>query len=235
MPTNTNITQNFTYNLPDDYLAQTNADGNTATANYNGPDKIWIFIDEDTGRSDTSRLVLTEEENGEQFPVPEGQYKVKVKCATDPVICSLFDAQVEWDTVVGQTNIVVNLPDGTTYERPDPTDVDHTYELDECVYNKDGTLTDGVYTGGTWTMAWKQPWSSWEQLIQVRNNMLAGSDSKIADDMPAATKAVWLTYRQKLRDLPALFNHGESDEFPPHMVNFPVEPGADIAAIEDDE
>ena len=235
MPTNTTITQQFTYALPDDYLAQTNADGNTATANYNGPDKIWIFVDQDTGRSDTSRLVLTEEENGETYPVPEDQFKIEVNCATDPVLCSLFDAQVEWDTVVGQTNIVVDLPDGTTYERPDPTDVDHTYELDECVYNKDGTLTDGVYTGGTWTMSWKKPWSSWDQLIIVRNNMLTGSDSKIADDMPAEVKEKWTTYRQKLRDLPALFKHGEADEFPAHMVNFPVEPGADIATVEDDE
>ena len=232
---NTIIQKDFSYNLPDDYLTQTNADGNTANAKYNGPDKIWIFIDKDTGRSDTSRLVLTEEENGADFPVPEDQYKVEIDCDADPVMCSLFDAQTEWDTVVGQTNIVVDLPDGTTYERPDPTDVDHTYELDECVYNKDGTLTDGKYTGGTWTMKWKQPWTSWDQLIIVRNNMLAGSDSKIADDMPDATKALWTAYRTKLRDLPALFKHGEADEFPAHMVNFPVEPGADIASVEDDE
>ena len=232
---NTIIQKDFSYNLPDDYLAQTNADGNTANAKYNGPDKIWIFIDKDTGRSDTSRLVLTEEENGADFPVPEDQYKVEIDCDADPVMCSLFDAQTEWDTVVGQTNIVVDLPDGTTYERPDPTDVDHTYELDECVYNKDGTLTDGKYTGGTWTMKWKQPWTSWDQLIIVRNNMLAGSDSKIADDMPDATKAQRTAYLSKLRDLPALFKHGEADEFPAHMVNFPVEPGADIASVEDDE
>ena len=103
---NTIIQKDFSYNLPDDYLAQTNADGKTANAKYNGPDKIWIFIDKDTGRSDTSRLVLTEEENGADFPVPEDQYKVEVDCNTDPTMCSLFDAQTEWDTVVGQTNIV---------------------------------------------------------------------------------------------------------------------------------
>ena len=235
MPSNTIITKTFTYDLPDDYLAQTNTEGKTATADYNGPDKIWVFIDRDSGRSDTSRLVLTDEEDGADFPVPEDQYKVEVDCATDPVLCSLFDAKIEWDTVQGQTNIVVNLPDGTTYERPDPTDVDHTYELDMCAYNMDGTLTDGVYTGGTWTMQWKQPWTSWEQLIIVRNNALAGSDSKIADDMPAATKQKWLDYRQALRDLPATFGHGTAEEFPAYMVNFPVEPGADIAPIDADD
>jgi len=235
MPSNTIITKTFTYDLPDDYLAQTNTEGKTATADYNGPDRIWIFIDRESGRSDTSRLVLTDEEDGADFPVPEDQYKVEIDCDRDPVLCSLFDAKIEWDTVQGQTNIVVNLPDGTTYERPDPTDVDHTYELDMCAYNMDGTLTDGVYTGGTWTMQWKQPWTSWEQLIIVRNNALAGSDSKIADDMPAATKQKWLDYRLALRDLPATFGHGTAEEFPAYMVNFPVEPGADIAPIDADD
>jgi len=237
MPSNTIITKTFTYDLPDDYLAQTNADGKTATANYEGPDKIWVFINRDTGRSDTSRLVLTEEENGADFPVPEDQFKVEINCDTDPMLCSLFDAKVEWDTVVGQTNIVVNLPDGTTYERPDPTDVDHTYELDECAYNMDGTISeDGTtYTGGTWTMQWKQPWTSWEQLIIVRNNGLTASDSKIADDMPEAVKQKWLDYRQALRDLPATFGYGTDNEIPAYMVNFPVEPGANILQVEDDE
>ena len=77
-------------------------------------------------------------------------------------------------------------------------------------------------------MAWKQPWSSWDELILVRNNLLTGSDAKIAEDMPEATKTVWKEYRQKLRDLPATFKRGTADEFPAHMVNFPVEPGADL-------
>lgn len=237
MPSNTIITKTFTYDLPDDYLAQTNEDGNTATATYEGPDQIWVFIDRDTGRSDTSRLVLTEEENGADYPVPHDQYKVRIDCDTDPVLCSLFDAQVEWDTVQGQTNIVVDLPDGTTYERPDPTDVDHTYELDECEYQMDGTVNEAgdTYDGGTWSLQWKQPWTSWEQLITVRNNMLTGSDSKIADDMPESVRSEWTTYRQKLRDLPTLFGHGTDSEFPAYMVNFPVEPNTEVSNVEDDE
>ncbi len=226
---NTIIEKDFTYNIPDDYLAQTNNDNKTAEATFKGPDKIWIFVDKDTGKSTRSRLLLTEEENGADFPTPEDQFKIEVDCATDPTICSLWDT-TEWETVKNQTQLVVDLPDGTTYERPEPTDVDHTYELDDCVYNMDGTLSaDGTtYTGGTWTMSWKQPWSSWDELILVRNNLLTGSDAKIAEDMPEATKTVWKEYRQKLRDLPATFKRGTADEFPAHMVNFPVEPGADL-------
>ena len=65
----------------------TTTDGRTADCDfYNGPDKIWIFVDKDTGKSDTrSRLLLTEEENGADFPTPEDQFKIEVDCATDPV------------------------------------------------------------------------------------------------------------------------------------------------------
>ena len=37
-----NITKTFTYDLPDEYLAQTNADGNTASWTYEGLSLIHI-------------------------------------------------------------------------------------------------------------------------------------------------------------------------------------------------
>ena len=129
---NTIIEKDFTYNIPDDYLAQTNNDNKTAEATFKGPDKIWIFVDKDTGKSTRSRLLLTDEENGSEFPTPEDQFKIEVDCATDPTICSLWDT-TEWETVKNQSQLVVDLPDGTTYERPEPTDVDHTYENEQSM------------------------------------------------------------------------------------------------------
>ena len=57
---NTIIEKDFTYNIPDDYLAQTNNDSKTAEATFKGPDKIWIFVDKDTGKSTRSRLLPTD-------------------------------------------------------------------------------------------------------------------------------------------------------------------------------
>ena len=68
-------------------------------------DKIWIFVDKDTGKSTRSRLLLTEEENGADFPTPEDQFKIEVDCATDPTICSLWDT-TEWETVKNQTRVI---------------------------------------------------------------------------------------------------------------------------------
>ena len=51
---NTIIEKDFTYNIPDDYLAQPNNDNKTAEATFKGPDKIKIFVDKDTGKSTRS-------------------------------------------------------------------------------------------------------------------------------------------------------------------------------------
>ena len=58
----------------------------------------------------------------------------------------------------------------------------------------------------------------WEQIKLWRNAKLAASDWTQVADSPA-DKAVWATYRQALRDLPA--QGGEADE-----AVFPVEPGS---------
>ena len=42
------ISKIFSYNLADDYLAQTNDLQKTALWTYNGPDKVWVFIDNET-------------------------------------------------------------------------------------------------------------------------------------------------------------------------------------------
>ena len=39
----TEITKTFTYDIPDEYLAQTNSNGDTATATYTGPDKLYVL------------------------------------------------------------------------------------------------------------------------------------------------------------------------------------------------
>ena len=42
------ISQTFTYDLPDDYLLTTNNLKKTGTWTYNGPDKIWVFVNKET-------------------------------------------------------------------------------------------------------------------------------------------------------------------------------------------
>ena len=43
---------------------------------------------------------------------------------------------------------------------------------------------------------------TWDDIRAHRNQILEGSDSSIAEDMPEDMKNTWKAYRQKLRDLP---------------------------------
>ena len=67
-------------------------------------------------------------------------------------------------------------------------------------------------------------WQTWATLIQLRNDRLDDTDSKVSSDSPDAIKNPWIEFRQKLRDLPVTWKKGESDEYAPHMVKFPEEP-----------
>ena len=43
------ISKEYTYNLPDEYTKQTSDLGLTATATYEGPEFLYVFVDAATG------------------------------------------------------------------------------------------------------------------------------------------------------------------------------------------
>jgi hypothetical protein len=65
---------------------------------------------------------------------------------------------------------------------------------------------------------------AWSDVINSRNAKLTASDGRIAPDMPENLKAMWIEYRQKLRDLPALYGYGTENEIAAWKVVFPVYP-----------
>ena len=58
--------------------------------------------------------------------------------------------------------------------------------------------------------------------------MLESSDSKISPDMPESIKAAWVAHRAALRDLPATYKKGESDEVDPWKVPMPSAPDTKV-------
>ncbi len=206
---NTIIKKTCTYDMPDDYLYQTNNLGLTGTYEYEGPDKLWIFVKEEDGKPFNGQ-VFTENDDGDLVPTPPGLIKVFVDANQETVLASMIWRHKDYSYLPTQTE---NLPNGHTYTRPAVQPPDHTYEFMECVYN--------VNTGWAKPFPWKQPHMDWEGITKARNALLAASDKVLATNLLSdEKKAEWETYRQKLRDLPADFAGVD-----PWKIPFPDEPG----------
>ena len=223
------ITKDFTYDIPDEYLAQTKANGDTATASYTGPAKLWVFVQEQTGKNTSDAMQLDENWDGNpDLPAPEGQVKVELDCeGADTLICAIFLPHSV--SVKNVTDVVTELPeDYGKYSNPWPPTPDHAYEREMLVYKPDtADIADTAgkeHTGGDWELTFKQPWMTWGTMTQLRNDLLAMSDGKVSFDQPDSVKQPWIDWRQKMRDLPTVWKRGEAGEFPAHMVKFPAEP-----------
>jgi len=191
------ITVPFTYDMPDDYLAQTNTLGNKGTYTYVGPDTLYIFVDQVTGKWDR-RAPLHDGHDGSEVPVPLHQIRVDIDCAKDPLLAVLFGGMPaeHHPDPSEQPTIQETLPDGTIYERQEQPDPHHTYEVMDMVY-------DPIAKAFTQPYPWKQPHMTWAGIRQWRNSLLYHSDHVAqADDTPDSVKTQWETYRQKLKDLP---------------------------------
>lgn len=207
MPENRIIEKTFTYNVPDEYLHNTNRLKKTNTWTYKGPDKLWIFVDKETNKI-PSRFHYTERDNGAEVPTPEDQYKVLVDADQNPLLASMIHNELDYGTL---PHDIEEFADGSTYGVPNPLPPDHTYELVDVEYNPESGEFLTPYP-------WKKPHMDWETLINIRNQLLAASDQSYR--MAAEEdKTAWEEYRTKLRDLPDTFAGVD-----PWKVSFPEQP-----------
>ena len=217
MPENTIVTQNFTYKVPNSKFSSSDSDGNEVTASYTGPDKGWVFVDLDgdkKGKLNRSPGIKYEADEGDDIPIPSGTRKVEVTVADDPLILALLVGQSSV-TISGQSQITEDLPDGTQWTENSKLEILEAYDIATLEYDIDAE---------SWSVGYQAASTSWDTVIAVRNQMLVATDSKISPDMPDSVKAPWVAVRTKLRDLPATFKKGESDEIDPWKVNYPQLP-----------
>lgn len=206
MGTVTNITKNFTYAIANEEFSLDDSKGTVVNATYNGPNKMWVFIDEETNKL-TNLPIKTEADNGEEFPAPVGYIKVLVDANVDTKIAAMC---MPYCVTINDTinTVVEDMPDNETHEYQYPLDIAIAYDLYET-----------VYLDGEWNTTYQGPIRTWEDVISTRNTKLVISDTKIAPDMPDAVKQPWIDYRQKLRDLPSVWAGID-----PHKVQFPTAP-----------
>lgn len=213
MPTPiTTTTVNFNYKIEDELYSQTDTQGKTLPATYTGPDRIWVFVDSESGKRIPGNRFYTTADDGPDIPTPAGELKVEIVAAENPlVISTIYGRGCTFPGLVGKTE---TLPNGQVHLIPQQ-DIYHTYDTNELTYNA---------VSKTWTMPYSPSPTTWDDILNVRNAKLTASDGRIAPDMPAGLKAAWTEYRQKLRDLPTTFGKGTPSETPAWKIQFPDQP-----------
>jgi hypothetical protein len=214
MPTPiTETTFTFTYPIADELYSTSNSLNRTATASYTGPDRVWVFVDAETGDYDPVDRILTTRDEGGSVPVPVGKRRVEINAIDDPMILGIFHPH--HCTVQDQTVVSEDLPDGTTLTYNGTATVDETYHV-----------TDFAHDGTKWVMpAFRAPDQTWDDIISVRNGLLLASDGKISPDQPESIKAPWVAYRQALRNIPDTFGKGTENEVLAWKISMPLMPG----------
>lgn len=207
----TDITLTFTYPIQDDYLSQTFTEQRSAQYTYSGPNKIWVFIHNETGKIQNMNW-FTEAEGGPDLEdIPE-HTKVEIECGANPLACELIGSnKYEWDRA-DQEMVSIDLPDGTTYEYPKYPEPNHTYTTEDMTYN---------FETGKFDFIPLENWRDWDQISELINNKLERvelQESRIAD-FPASLQTALSDYKSKLQSFLT-----DWADIPPHAVKIPENP-----------
>jgi hypothetical protein len=215
MPTPiTNVTKQLTYKTPNHQWSLSDSEGKTATVTYTGPDKIWVFVDNDTTK--ISPPFYTSKDDGDSIPVPPGMTRVMLSAEvqTDLKVMAMLQYYLVTEPV-GYSETAVALPDGSTWLDRSPLFVTDIHEVDTVTYNLQTS---------TWNFGYRTSPVAWEDIINARNAKLTASDGRISPDMPDALKAQWVEYRAKLRNFPATMGRGTVNEIEAWKCQLPNPP-----------
>lgn len=216
------ISNTITYNLPDEYLSQTNSLGLTGEYTYNGPDKVYVMID-----PKTKKIVqnlgflpynedLSEEENNsfmEQFSGLNFDYAL-ISYDADPVLLAAvvgpsFDPPVE---SVPQKTYTLDGETTPFYTRPETPFPSFTIDAYDVEWN--GTSWKKPYP-------WKKPHVTKEELLSALDMVIQQEKEVDSSSFTSTQKTKWASYLSALENVTQKFaDYLDS----PWMVPFPINP-----------
>jgi len=205
--------------LPNEFLVDhSQSEGKTRTCTYDGPDKIFLQIDPNTGYENHGPLTAEDLADGRPIPIDTTLYELD--CTTYPLICQLRGPIVPHtqetrgiDSVPHPHSPVIEGYPQFKYAIPlFPEDIYNRYSVRVI----DGQPTLQVFTA-TQKLLDRDTELTWDDIRNHRNKMLTNSDSQIAEDMPENVKEVWKIYRQRLRDLPTVM---QENNVPPSIAYY---------------
>lgn len=132
----------FQYDLPDDYLSNESTLGLRAEWTYEGPEKIWVFVDYKTNKLLARESFREYDEND-----PEKQYEFLEEYTgfnSYPALITFDDDPLLLSAVAQIAPEMKDIPHQDYfhpetgewfYARPNPTVPDHTIEIADCEYD----------------------------------------------------------------------------------------------------
>jgi len=136
------IRKAFQYDLPDEYLSNESTLGLKAQWTYDGPEKIWVFVD-----YKTNKILARESFREYDDENPETQYEFLEEYTgfnSYPALITFDDDPLLLSAIAQLAPEMKDLPTKKYlhpetkelfYERPHPTVPDHTIEIADCEYD----------------------------------------------------------------------------------------------------
>lgn len=209
------ISVEFDLGLPNEYMVDhSQSEGKTRKFTYHGPDKIYLQL----GADGTEKYgPLTEDEILDGRPIPEDVVEwYEVDCETNPLVCQLRgpvlnELQESYDDepYVHPSSPVL---DGTStmkiYGPPKPCDI---YDAVTGIKKEANGSLSIRKLSTLEAIHGDEKNITILDLKRQRDQLLKNSDGQVAPDMPSGIKSEWETYRQQLRDFPAVIESAGID------------------------
>ena len=210
----------ITYRIPDERYGQADVMGKTSTIQYEGPEKLLLWLTKDGNNLEEA----WDADNMTERPLPGHVYQVELDAKAgdkECLIAGMIGPSTETYHPFGNLkryeikNGPEDVPNGWV---SDPTYPSQIFEWPgHAVYDPETKQFKNLqYYDNTPNMVNLSD----DGIRHKRNKLLEGSDNMaVANDIPDDIKKEWTDYRKKLRDLPA-----DWKESPNELIEWPKDP-----------
>jgi len=230
-----NIEIDFTYNMPDKYLYDTNNLGLTADFTYVGPAKFWCYVDRKTNcilPTYDVEAYTGEPEQADRLTSQGGlsEAAILVDARSEPLLATLLWMDID-QADYPQTEFTredIDPSDNTVYYSRATIPVpDHTYEVSEIKYD---------FVANEWVkpFPWKKPHMTYEQLDAAAQSMVTDAIASITTYTEQGNSDMVTKMTAYKEDLENIVTRFPRDTWDPWMIPFPQDPRAQTVQNPDD-
>ena len=220
----------FEYDCPDKFCHQTNDLGKTGTFTYVGPEKIWVFVDNETKLLQVGMDAVAYDPESEESrervmeKAGAGMTAVLVDATKEPLLATLCWMDTDDERNYPCKEWKLEGDDTVHFWKSEPLIPNEAYAQDEITYNFDNESWNKPFP-------WEKPSMDEDLFETTKNNLIWHCEQELAND-PLLQDPANAVHRQKvvdhIEDLRNLRVKFPMPEWDPWMVPFPKNPRGDI-------